>query len=191
MMERRCGVADLRAIHRSYHGARGAGICALLLFPAVAVVDATARGHAVTLTNIHTRERLQLRPGRIPSPSVLNRFFRCKRDRKYTLMDPRLVVLAAASARHFGKRKVQVISAFRTSRQNAAMRAEGRNVALRSRHIHGQALDFRVVGVSTRALCRHLRRLRAGGVGCYARARFVHIDFGRARTWGAYLNKSR
>lgn len=135
------------------------------------------------LVHLHTKETLRVRPDRIPAPTAINRFMRCASDRKYTLMDPRLVLAAVQAARKLQRSKVLIISSFRTSRLNAARRAEGHRVALRSRHIHGQALDIRVPGVSTQRLCAHFRSLRLGGVGCYIPLRFVHIDLGPVRTW--------
>jgi len=137
----------------------------------------------VEFVNLHSREVLRVPPGRIPAPAALNRFFSCRTDHRYTLMDPRLVVVAMGLAQSFGASRVEIVSAFRTSRLNEAMRAEGKQVALRSRHVHGQALDVRVPGVETATLCEHMRSLKLGGVGCYLRLHFVHIDVGPVRTW--------
>ncbi len=137
----------------------------------------------VVLINIHTREKLKIPHGKIPSPSVLNRFLRCPADKRYTLMDPRLVLKATEAARAFGTTHVKIISAFRTARLNEAMRAEGHQVALKSRHINGQALDLRFPGVKIQEVCAHFKRVKLGGVGCYKRANFVHIDVGPVRSW--------
>jgi uncharacterized protein YcbK (DUF882 family) len=161
-------------------------LCYLGIFAALAAAGAPAfagENGAVEVRNLHTRERLVVPPGRIPAPSVLNRFFRCTKDRRYTLMDPRPLMLAIRAARIHGAKKVVIISAFRTSRLNEAMRAEGRRVALRSRHVHGQALDVRIPGVPTETLCAYFRKQKLGGVGCYKGVRFIHIDVGPVRTW--------
>lgn len=137
----------------------------------------------VEVRNLRTRERLMVPAGRIPAPSVLNRFFRSAKDRRYTLMDPRPLMWAIRAARIHGAGQIVIISAFRTSRINEAMRAEGRRVALRSRHVHGQALDIRIPGVPTETLCAHFRKQKLGGVGCYKGVRFIHLDVGPVRTW--------
>lgn len=155
---------------------------ALLIVCATAARARTGDGE-VRLVRTRTGEALRVRRGRLPSPAAINRFLRCPADRKYTLVDPRLVAAAVNAARHFERVEVRIISAFRTARLNAAMRAEGRNVALRSRHVNGQALDLRVPGVPIDRLCRYFRRLRVGGVGCYRRLKFVHIDVGPLRSW--------
>ncbi len=107
------------------------------------------RSGDVVFYNLHTNERLKVAQGEIPSPNRLSLFFRCKRDNRYTLMDPRLGGWAMAAARHFGQARIELISAFRTSRVNKALHAAGRQVARKSRHTHGQALDLRIVGVKT------------------------------------------
>lgn len=137
----------------------------------------------ITILNLRTREKLVVRAGRFPAPSVINRFLRCRSDRRYTLVDPRLIQRALVAARVFGMKEIEVISAFRTARMNSSMRARGHNVALRSRHVHGQALDLRIPGVPGARLCRYFRALRLGGVGCYPRLKFIHIDVGPVRTW--------
>ncbi len=141
---------------------------------------------AVKMVNVHTKETLAIPAGRIPSPSRINRFFRCWRSRRYTHVDPRLVVAALRATRKLGASKVIVLSAFRTLRANNEIGG-----ALRSYHMNGQALDIRVKGVSTNTLCRYFRRLKLGGVGCYWKKRFVHIDVGPVRTWSRGKQRRR
>jgi len=136
----------------------------------------------VVIINSHTGSKLTV-TSHLPSPRTLNRFFRCAHDRRYTLMDPRLMLAAVNAARHFGQTRIVIISAFRTRRLNEEMRTKSHKVALRSRHVHGQALDLRILGVDTAVLCEYLRSVHKGGVGCYPRLRFVHVDVGPVRKW--------
>lgn len=159
-----------------------AAVAALMsLLPASA--SARPAEGTVTLRNAHTRETLRVPAGTLPSPRKLNGLLRCHVDKRYTLMDPRLVAAAIEAANHFHARTVDIVSAFRTGRRNSAMRQAGHSVARRSRHVHGQALDLRLPGVRVSELCDHFDRTHRGGVGCYPELRFVHIDVGPDRRW--------
>ena len=79
--------------------------------------------------------------------------------------------------------RFEVISAYRSPRTNAALRAAGRGVATRSLHMEGRAIDVRLHGVSCAALRDLAVRAAAGGVGYYRASNFVHLDTGRVRAW--------
>lgn len=158
--------------------AASAALCVTL--PALSV---NARSPIIQFVHARTGKQLEVRIDRLPSPLVINHFFYSTRDRRFTQLDPRLLVIAAEAARRFDRQRVRVISAFRTKRVNEALRRAGRNVALHSRHIHGQALDFQIPGVTVEQLCRHLRARRPGGLGCYFGSHFVHVDVGPKRYW--------
>jgi uncharacterized protein YcbK (DUF882 family) len=49
--------------------------------------------------------------------------------------------------------------------------------------MEGRALDIRLPGLALDELRDAATSLRVGGVGFYARERFVHVDTGRVRTW--------
>jgi uncharacterized protein YcbK (DUF882 family) len=76
-----------------------------------------------------------------------------------------------------------VISCYRSSKTNAALRANGRAVAERSLHMLGKAADVRIPGVSLDDLHRAAVARKAGGVGYYSGPSFVHVDVGRVRYW--------
>jgi uncharacterized protein YcbK (DUF882 family) len=101
-------------------------------------------------------------------------------------MDPRLLPWILEAARHFGSREVQLVSAFRHAKFNEVLRKKGHEVARRSLHRLGQAVDFRLVDadVSVEDLVAFLRAKRWGGVGRYPHSRFVHLDTGPVRSWG-------
>ncbi|MCC6748531.1 MAG: YcbK family protein [Deltaproteobacteria bacterium] len=159
--------------------------CVLVLAAVLVAIPRPARPEAggVLLVNLRTGERLEVAPFPLPPPAALNRFFRCGRDRRYTLMDPRLVLSLLDAAKRLSRRRVEVLSAFRTRGLNEALREAGHKVALRSRHVHGQALDIRLPGVPVTDLCAYFRRYPPGGVGCYHKQGFVHIDVGPVRFW--------
>jgi uncharacterized protein YcbK (DUF882 family) len=77
-----------------------------------------------------------------------------------------------------------VISGYRSPTTNAKLAAQGRQVAKRSYHMTGQAIDIRLPGTELKHLHKAALSLNAGGVGKYERSNFVHIDTGRTRRWG-------
>ncbi|MEJ2015963.1 MAG: YcbK family protein [Limibacillus sp.] len=79
----------------------------------------------------------------------------------------------------------QIISAYRSPKTNAQLRQNSSAVAKRSLHMQGMAIDVRLPGYSTKGLRDLALKLRSGGVGYYSRSDFVHLDTGRARTWGS------
>lgn len=91
-------------------------------------------------------------------------------------IDPRLLRQLAIVSDHFGGRTLEVISAFRPRRR--------RQFTAHSKHNIGHAIDFRVAGVSNRAVRDFCRTLPATGCGYYPRSVFVHMDTrDAATTW--------
>ncbi|MEM8793506.1 MAG: DUF882 domain-containing protein [Pseudomonadota bacterium] len=78
----------------------------------------------------------------------------------------------------------QVISGYRSPETNAMLRRRSRNVARKSYHMRGMAVDLTLKTRRIRDISRAARSLDAGGVGTYSRAEFVHLDSGPKRTWG-------
>jgi uncharacterized protein YcbK (DUF882 family)/LysM repeat protein len=90
-------------------------------------------------------------------------------------LHPRLAVLLADISDHFGGRDIILYSGFREP---------GGYTNETSRHVHGQAADIRIMGVSKRALWNYCRTLRKTGCGFYPRSMFVHVDVrGSASQW--------
>lgn len=79
----------------------------------------------------------------------------------------------------------QVISGFRSSATNEALRgrSERSGVARRSLHLDGRAIDIRLADVALPRLRDAALALRMGGVGFYPGSGFVHLDTGRVRAW--------
>jgi len=100
-----------------------------------------------------------------------------------TNIDNTLVDLLGAIQKKVGKRRIQILSAYRTERTNKRLRRRYPGVAKHSYHIKGQAVDITVKGVSTAKLKRIAKSMNAGGVGYYPTHGFVHIDTGRIRYW--------
>jgi hypothetical protein len=78
-------------------------------------------------------------------------------------LNPRTIQLAMKAAYHFGAKKMTVVSSYRPGH---------------GPHAAGDALDFRLGGVSAAALAAYLRTLPRAGVGVYTnpRTQYVHID---------------
>ena len=76
-----------------------------------------------------------------------------------------------------------VISGYRSPATNKKLRKKSTGVASRSLHMQGKAIDIRIPGFKTRKLRNVALKLKAGGVGYYAKSDFVHVDIGRVRYW--------
>lgn len=83
----------------------------------------------------------------------------------------------------------RIISAFRSPATNEALadqsaQVNGKSeVAKKSLHMEGKAMDVRLNDVALTGLRDAALALQGGGVGYYADSGFVHVDIGRVRTW--------
>ena len=150
---------------------------------AVHGVAATEAVRVVYARNLHTHEVMPLE-----GPSVdgraRDRFLRCWFTEEAPAGVPvSLVARILAAAHTFESRHVRIISGFRHPKYNTMLRKKGREVAKKSQHTQGHAIDFNLAGVPVSELYPWLLRTHDGGVGVYRRSGFVHIDTGRKRTW--------
>jgi uncharacterized protein YcbK (DUF882 family) len=123
----------------------------------------------------HVTRRMQLvdNRGRVRPPArrSLGLLLRPRDSRRIKEPHPRLVRLLARISDHFGGRPIHIVSGYRKP---------GGNTRATSRHVAGQAIDFRIPGVSLEALRDYCARLDHVGVGYYPRSNFVHLDVRRS-----------
>jgi uncharacterized protein YcbK (DUF882 family) len=133
--------------------------------------------------NLHTHEVMPLEgPG--VSDAARDRFLRCWFTQEEPAAVPRVLIDRILAAAHtFESRQVRIISGFRHPKYNTMLRKKGREVAKKSQHTQGHAVDFNLAGVGVSELYPWLLRTHDGGVGVYRGSGFVHIDTGRKRTW--------
>ncbi len=138
---------------------------------------------AVTFWHIHTRQLLPVAVEDPPTETDIARFLRCRVTGDQTPMSPAPFETAIALAQHFERRRVHVVSGFRSPKFNEQLRKKAHQVARSSYHMSGHALDFRIPGVPTAALANLLDETHDGGVGRYRQSGFVHVDDGPRRRW--------
>jgi uncharacterized protein YcbK (DUF882 family) len=63
------------------------------------------------------------------------------------------------------------------------LRKSSSEVAQKSLHMEGKAIDVRITSFSTKKLQELALANQTGGVGFYAKSDFVHLDTGRIRSW--------
>lgn len=143
----------------------------------------------VSLQNLHTGESMQgvYWDGDSYVTEVLdavNLHLRDYRTGDVHPIDPRLLDLLDAVAARTGTRsRFQVISGYRSPRTNAMLHERSAEVAQKSFHIQGMAIDVRLPDVELHHLHAAAQSLGQGGVGYYPESNFVHIDVGPVRTW--------
>jgi uncharacterized protein YcbK (DUF882 family) len=177
--------------------ARAGAVGALAAFGVVAgtngTQDAIANGDTRTISFVHMHSKEELtvtfkRWGQYDSSALaqLNRFLRDWRNDAQTRMDPRLFDVLWQVMRKTGSSgPVNVLSAYRSPTTNAMLARRSRGVAKASRHIAGQALDFRLTDINMREAREMAVQLQMGGVGFYPSSHtpFMHIDVGSVRSW--------
>ncbi len=89
-------------------------------------------------------------------------------DGRSRAIHPRLLRQLALVSDHFGGRRIHVISGYRPFRRGQWTPHSNHNI--------GRAVDFRVEGVSNRALRDYCRTIPQTGCGYYPRSVFVHMD---------------
>ncbi|HKU37741.1 MAG TPA: LysM peptidoglycan-binding domain-containing protein [Polyangiales bacterium] len=152
--------------------------------PSPAPVDARAdkpmsragtpkRPGAVTFYRIWSQETIKLRllddkgAVRMGALRQMREFMRPRESRKRKLPHERLMRLLADVSNHFGNRPLHVVSGYRLP---------GGLTRDTSRHVAGEAMDFRVPGVPLEELRDYCQRFKDVGVGFYPRTQFVHLD---------------
>ncbi|MEZ4402095.1 MAG: DUF882 domain-containing protein [Kofleriaceae bacterium] len=152
---------------------------------AALVAPGAAARPVINLQNTWTDEWLALdASGKVAlAPDEFDRFLRDHFTGEPTTMDPRLIAVLRDAARHFKADRVEIVSGYRAPKYNLMLRKKGHEVARDSQHTHGNAVDFRIPGVSTEALHAWAVSRKLGGVGIYRRSQFVHMDTGRVRYW--------
>jgi uncharacterized protein YcbK (DUF882 family) len=154
----------------------------------------------ISLVHQHTKERLTvtyMKNGKyVPSAmKQLNRFFRDWRRNEVTKIDPRTIDLVWELHADLGSKKpIHVVSGYRSPKTNAFLKRIGRNVAKKSQHMKGRAIDFFFPDVSTKTIRNSAIARRVGGVGYYSSSGgptgFIHADSGNVRAWGKKASPS-
>ncbi|MEF1254959.1 DUF882 domain-containing protein [Vibrio sp. M260112] len=167
----------------------GSGLVVASCIPSIALAKYPDQPRTLALTNLHTREALETCyfDGTRYVSRELNRLNHLcrdfRRDEVYP-MDKKLfdhisLIQKALSV----DAEVQIISGYRSPATNESLRGKSKGVAKKSYHMLGQAIDFRLDGVSLKRVRDVSRELQLGGVGYYPSSNFVHIDTGPVRYW--------
>ena len=134
--------------------------------------------------NLRTNEIAVLSgPGRLQNDEARHEFFRCWFTLEHGPIPEELVQVLISTAQHFDTRELKIVSGFRHPKYNLLLRKKGREVAKTSQHTQANAIDFFLPEVDVREVYDYLLERHQGGVGFYPVSEFVHVDFGKKRTW--------
>lgn len=141
------------------------------------------------MVNVNTREKLDVvywKDGNYLYDHIgqLNYFMRDHHRNEAAKMHVRLYnsLFLLHSALETDSR-IYVLSGFRTKATNEMLRDKYSNVAKKSFHITGRAVDFVIPGIDNDTIQKTAREMNLGGVGYYTKAHFVHLDTGHPRHW--------
>ena len=155
----------------------------------------------LSLYQIHTKESLTItymRNGKyIPSAmKKLNYLLRDWRRNEVIAISPRTIDLMWELHADLGsKRPIHIVSGYRSPKTNAFLKKVGRNVARKSQHMVGKAIDIYFPDVPTERMRNSALVRQVGGVGYYRSGGgptgFLHIDSGRVRHWGPAISEKQ
>jgi uncharacterized protein YcbK (DUF882 family) len=134
------------------------------------------RPGVVTFHRIWSNETMRVRilddKGKVRRGAVrrMRDIMRPRVSRKRKPPNERLLRLLAQVSDHFGGRPLHIVSGYRLP---------GGLTRDTSRHVAGEAIDFRILGVPLQELRDRCHKFAHVGVGYYPRTQFVHLDVRR------------
>lgn len=178
-----------------------AALVATSFFSSYTPSQAAGETRTISLYHVHTKESLTITykvNGRyVPSAmSKINHLMRDWRRNETIKMDPETVDLMWELHADLGSnRPIHIICGFRSPKTNAFLKRIGRNVARKSQHMVGRAIDLYFPDVPTVKIRNSALVRQIGGVGYYRSSGgpsgFVHIDSGKVRHWGPGISSSQ
>lgn len=148
----------------------------------------------ISLYHVHTGEKLtvtyMVNGKYVPSAmKQINHLLRDWRKNATIKIDPRTIDLVWELHADLGsKAPVHIVCGYRSAGTNSMLKRIGRNVARKSQHILGKAIDIYFPDVPTIKMRNSALVRQVGGVGYYRSAGgptgFLHVDSGRVRHWG-------
>ncbi len=154
----------------------------------------------VSLYHIHTKESITVTymvKGRyVPSAmKKINYLMRDWRRNEVVTIDPKTVDLIWELHADLGSRApIHIVCGYRSPKTNAFLKRVGRNVAKKSQHMIGKAIDLYFPDVPTKKIRNSALVRKVGGVGYYRSSGgptgFVHLDSGNVRHWGPAIGKT-
>jgi uncharacterized protein YcbK (DUF882 family) len=164
-------------------------------------LEAAGETRSLQMFHIHTKESINvtyMQNGRyVPSAmKKINYFMRDWRKNKTVTIDPKTIDLMWELHSDLGsKAPIHIVCGLRTAGTNAFLKRKGRNVAKKSQHTKGKAIDFYFPDVNTVKIRNSSLVRRVGGTGYYRSSAgptgFLHIDTGNVRYWGPGISKSQ
>ena len=176
-----------------------AGALALGTF-GLASAPTIAGGETRTIQLYHTKTNESLtitykKDGRyIPSAmKQINYLLRDWRKQQTVTIDPRTIDMVWELHEDLGSHQpIQIVCGYRSPATNAFLKRIGRNVAKKSQHMVGRAIDFYFPDVPTVKIRNNALVRKFGGVGYYSSAGgptgFLHVDSGHVRHWGPSIS---
>lgn len=154
----------------------------------------------ISLYQVHTKESLTITymvKGRyVPSAmKKINYLLRDWRRNEVITIDPKTIDLIWELHADLGSRApISIVSGYRSPRTNAFLKKIGRNVAGKSKHMVGKAIDIYFPDVPSKKIRNSALVRKIGGVGYYRSSGgptgFVHLDSGNVRHWGPAIGKT-
>lgn len=106
-----------------------------------------------------------------------NLFFRDWRTGQAIAINQELLTLLhRLGERVDAKKPFEIFCGYRSPKTNAQLRRKNKGVARHSRHMTGDAVDFRIPGVRLSHVRNAALAEKSGGVGYYPKSGFVHVD---------------
>jgi uncharacterized protein YcbK (DUF882 family) len=179
-----------------------AGTLGLGLFMStVSTAVSSGETRTISMVNQHTRENITvtyMQNGRyVPSAmKKINYFLRDWRRNEVITIDPKTIDLVWELHADLGSKKpIHIVCGYRSAKTNSFLKRIGRNVAKKSQHTRGKAIDFFFPDVNTQKIRNSALARRVGGVGYYRSAGgptgFLHADSGNVRHWGPSISRSQ